>query len=317
MIWQDINIKRTYQSMKLLLRKYTGEFLLTLSAFSYCFEWYLIRELYQQKLSPLDITLIRSFFTCIMIGIFFFIYNKKFFKFEKITFYELKYIFFLSCSMLACGICFNSAIQTTTVANTLVIFYSCIFWGTLYGFLFLNEKSSFKIIILICFAFIGICLALIKSGNTLSIQFGSGEIYALAGSLIFPIDAVLSRKIRYANTIQRLFLINFLGVIIVILAVLSFNNVSYFMRFLTWNVLYYAFILALTCGLIAKWLMYAGYNRTPVSIALVILLFEPITQMTTAYFVAGEKMTLINGFGILIVLMMVILISRQKTKASA
>jgi drug/metabolite transporter (DMT)-like permease len=300
---------------KLLFKRYAGEILLVLSTICYCYEWYIIRKLYAQKLSALDISLIRAFFTCIIIGLVFYVRNSDFLKFKSFTLRELKYVVGLSATMLLCGICFNTAIQFTTVANTLIIFYSCIFWGTLYAFFFLKEKISMKMPVLIIIAFIGICLSLIKSGSAISIQFGKGELYALLGSLIFPFDAVFSRKIRYTNTVQRLFLINIFGVIIGIIAVLSYKNINYFLIYINPDVLLHSFILALMCGFMAKWLMYAGYNRTPVSIALVILLFEPITQMTTAFISADETLSFINVIGILIVFFMVVLISKQKEKA--
>lgn len=72
--------------------------------------------------------------------------------------------------------------------------------------------------------------------------------------------------------------------------------------------------LAITAGILGKGLMYLGINYVPVSIALVIMLLEPISQMTTAYFFADEKISLLNLIGIMLVFVMVILISIKKEK---
>jgi len=56
-----------------------------------------------------------------------------------------------------------------------------------------------------------------------------------------------------------------------------------------------------------------GTNYVPASIVLVIMLSEPISQMTTAYFLAGEKISFLNFIGIILVFSMIILISKKKS----
>jgi len=286
--------------------------MLLLSALAFSFEWFFIRKLSNQGFTALDITFGRAFFSMIIIAIFFPLIIKNFFRFSNISKKELGYIVVIGLVTVCSAVLFNSAIKITTVANTLIIFYSCLFWGLLFGFLFLGEKSTKRKILYTFLAFIGIGLALLKDNKTLALTIGIGELFALLASMFFSLDAIISRKVKNTNTFQRMFLIYFVMSSITFLIIMITKGFTYFNGFFSYDFLLYAFALAFTCGFAGKGLMYLGINLVPVSIALVIMLIEPITQMSTAYMLADEKLSIINIVGVFVVFLMVFLISKKE-----
>lgn len=298
--------------MKELAKEYLGEFFLLLSALSFSFEWFFIRELSKNGLQPIDIVFIRALFAAIILAVILPLANKHFFNFKKINRHEFKYIFILSGVVVFSGIFFNSAIRATSVANTLIILYLSVFWGMIFGFLFFGEKSNKKKIIYTVLAFLGVCLALLKKENQFALSIGLGEAFALSASFLFSFEAIISRKIRKTKTTQRLFLSYIIIAGLTFILIGLFNGLGYFKNFFTLEILIYAVALAITCGIMGKGFMYLGINIVPVSFAMVIMLIEPIIQMITAYCFANERLILLNIAGICLVFVMIIQISRKK-----
>lgn len=298
--------------MKKLTKQYLGEFFLILSALSFSFEWFFIRKLSFEGFGPIDIVFIRALFAAIILAVILPLLNRNFFNFKKINRHEFKYIFILSCVVITSGLFFNWAIKTTSVANTLIILYLSVFWGMILGFLFLGEKSTGKKIIYTFLAFFGVCLALIKKENQIALSIGMGEIFALLASFLFSFEAIISRKIRKTKTTQRLFLSYVVIAGITFILIGLFSGLDSFEHFFTWNVLIYGGALAITCGIMGKGFMYLGINIVPVSLAMTIMLVEPIIQMITAYFFADERLILLNIVGIILVFFMITKISAKK-----
>jgi drug/metabolite transporter (DMT)-like permease len=161
-------------------------------------------------------------------------------------------------------------------------------------------------------AFLGISLALMKDFHSLSFQFWKGEILALCMSFIMGIAVMISKSLPHISAFLRTFItFSFAGILV--LSFLLFQNwIEYFYKFFTIDFLFPIFILALTAWVLGRWLKELGTNYVPASIVLVIMLLEPIMQMITAYFFAGEKLSFLNIAGIFLVLSMTVLISRKK-----
>ena len=212
------------------------------------------------------------------------------------------------------NVIYNLAFIYTTVANVQLILYLSVFWGILFGFLFLKEKLIIKKIIYTLFAFLGICLALLSDNMELALSIGIGELLALGVSFLWTADAVVARKIKHTNPFFRMCFIYTVVIIVTFMIIFFLNDFSYFQRFLSYDFLLFGFGLAITSGVLGKGLMYLGINYVPVSTALVILLFEPVFQITTAYFFANEKLSILNIFGMFVVFLMVLLISKKTVK---
>lgn len=297
--------------MKENIKIYIGEIILVLSALAFSFEWFFIRGLSKQGFSVFDITFVRATGALFILSIILPIFFKKVFDFKKINKSDIKYFIILGLIAVVSNVIYNLAFIHTTVANVQIILYLSVFWGIIFGFLFLKEKLVIKKIIYTLFAFIGICLALLYGNTELAFAIGVGELLALGTSFLWTTDAVIARKIKHTNPFFRMFFIYIIVSVVTFFIILFMNDFSYFQKFLSYDFLLFGFGLAITAGVLGKGLMYLGINYVPVSIALVIMLLEPISQMTTAYFFANEKLAIINMFGIFIVFLMVILISKK------
>lgn len=298
--------------VKKLTKKYFWEFILILSALSYSFEWYFVRKLSSKNFSPIEIAGWRLFFCSIIIGLFFLIFNRKVFKMKNIKKWDFIYLLILSAIAIFWNWAFNIALLYTSVANILILVYLWIFWWFLLWVIFFKEKFSTKKLMYIIMAFLGISLALMKDFQNISFQFWKWEILALCISFIMGISVVTSKSLSHINAFFRIFISFSIASILIISFLLFQNWIEYFYKFFTIDFLFPIFILALTAWVLGRWLKELGTNYVPTSIVLVIMLLEPIMQMTTAYIFAGEKLSFFNIAGIFIVLSMAVLISRKK-----
>ncbi len=288
--------------------------MLVLSSLAFSFEWFFIRNLSSMGYSAFDIAFVRAFGALLLLSVILPIFFKDIFNFKKISRSDLKYFTIMGFIAVLTNVLFNLAFTYTTVANVLMVLYLSVFWGILFGALFLKERSSIKKIIYTLLAFLGICLALVKGNNELALSIGIGELLALITSFAWAMDSVVARKIKHTNPFFRMFFIYIIMTVIIFVIIVSINDLSYLQKFMSRDFLVYGFGLAITAGVLGKGLMYLGINYVPVSIALVIMLLEPAAQMTTAYFFASEKLSLLNMFGIIIVFTMVVLISKNNKK---
>lgn len=303
--------------MKNMAKKYYGEFLFVLMALVFSFEWFFIRKLSFHGFSAIDITFGRASFSFLILFVIFFKSAKHLFKPRNLRKQESKYIIALGLVTVCSGVFFNLAIKLTTVSNTLIILYMSVFWGIIFGVLFLGEKTTIKKVIYTGMAFGGICLAISKGASFSTLSVGIGGLFALIASIFYSADAIISRKIKHTNTFKRMLMIYAVMTVILILFIIIFQGFGHFKLFFSKYFLIYAFALALTCGVMGKGLMYMGINRVAVSVAMVIMLLEPISQIFTAYVFADERITIINIFGMLLVFLMVILISKRKADQEA
>jgi len=297
--------------MKYFVNKYTGEIFLVLSSLAYAFEWFFIRNLSNHGYSTFDITFIRAFGALLILLIILSIFFRSVLSFDTVSKSDIKYFALMGIIAVLTNVLMNLAFVYTSVANVLIIMYLSVFWSIIFGFIFLKEKSSVRKIICTAIAFIGICLALAKGENKLALSIGIGEALALFVSIAWTMDSVIARKIKHTNPFFRMLFIYTVMSFVTLAIIVSLHNFSYLQKFVSPGFLIYGLGLAVTSGILGKGLMYLGINYVPVSTALVIMLLEPISQMTTAYFFAGESISLINMLGIIVVFVMVLSISRK------
>ncbi len=303
--------------MRAASRRYAGELFLVLSALTFSFEWYFIRVLANNGFSTFDIVFGRAFGSLLIMACCLpFFYTRIVSSKEKI---KKNFIFILVLGGIAMlsNTLYNLALQLTTVANTQIILYLCVFWGILFGSLFLNEKSSTRKIVYTGIAFLGICVAILKNDAGIAISLGIGELLALAVSFLLSMDAIISRKIRQVSIFARMLLIYAVMALLTFVIIFYTHSIAYFYNFLSYPFVVYSLALAATSGILGKGLTYLGINYVPASIALVLMLLEPIAQMMTAYLIADEKLSFLSMAGIFIVFAMVFLISKKKTEVVA
>ncbi|MCT4591923.1 MAG: DMT family transporter [Candidatus Gracilibacteria bacterium] len=303
--------------MQKIYKKYFGELMLVLSSLSYSFEWYFIRNLGENGYTSLEITIGRSFLASTIIGLFFFIFNKDFFKTSHIKNKDWLFLLISGINVIIANLSFNTAIQKTSVANVLTIIYLSIFWGFILEILIFKESVNFKKILYIFLAFIGITLTLTKKNNGFSMQFGTGEALSIVLSLIMAISVVLNKKMIHILPLFRIFISYSIASFFIVLFLIQKNGLEYFSIFFNREFLIYTGLLTITSAIMGRGLKDLGTNYVPISTVLVIMLLEPIAQMTSAYFMADEKLLPINLIGVILTFSMVILISKKKEEKVA
>lgn len=300
--------------MKRLYKKYFGEFLLVLGALSYSFEWLFTRNLFKSGYTSFEITFAKMFFAMLALILFFLLFKQKTFKKIKWKKMPWFYLLLLGLGGLLSTTAFNNAINHTSVSNVLMLAYLAVFWNFIFGVLFLKEHFSYhKLAYTIC-AFFGILLVVSQGIGTLSFSFGKGEFWALIVSVFLAISVIINKHLAKISVSFRLLSLFVIASLFALAFMLSTESLVYFERFFRKEYLVNGGLLALTSGVMAKAFANWGTNYVPVSIVLIIMLFEPIVQVTTAYFFADELISLVNLLGILIVFAMVILISRENKK---
>jgi len=299
--------------LKKIYRKYFWEFILVLAGISYSFEWYFVRTAKENDFSSLEVVFWRLLFSMIFISLFIFTLKKKQLKLKRLMKKDLFLLFILWLFTILGNWLFNSAVSFTNIANTLVIMYLSIFWTVLFGWIFLKEKFTLRKIIYFFLAFFWITLAFLKNIWDFSFQFGKGEFLALILSFLIGTAVIISKKLHHIHGLVRSFIAFIIGFSFLFCFLLFQNWFLYFQKFFTPDFIIPTGLLGLTAWAMGRGLKEIGTNYVPASIVLVIMLSEPISQMTTAYFLAGEKISFLNFIGIILVFSMIILISKKKS----
>jgi drug/metabolite transporter (DMT)-like permease len=297
--------------MNRIYKKYFGELLLVASALFYSFEWLFIRNLFENVYTGTDITFAKAFFSVIILFVFFLVFRTRNISKIKLTKPQWLYVLLLGLASLFANIGLTNAIKHTSVANVLTIIYLAVFWTFIFGVFFLNEHFSYKKLIYTILAFLGILLVVSKDPTSLSLQFGVGEWLALLVSIFFACCIILNKHLSDLPVSFRVFMMFSLVTVVAFVSIVIQNGIPYLGKFLEKEYLLNGFYLAFTTGILGTGFKNWGTNYVPVSLVSIILLLEPIAQMTTAYFFADEIISLVNFVGIGLVFSMVILISRE------
>lgn len=297
--------------MKKLYKKYFGEFLLVLSAFSYTFEWLFIRNLFDAGYTGLEITFAKAFFAVVILFVFLFFFQPKTLQFKLKQSLWL-YLLLIGIIGFFSNVAFNDAIQNTSVANVLVIVYFSIFWTFFFGVFFLKEHFSYRKMFYTILAFLGILMVVAKGINFVDLQFGKGEWLAFFVSFLMALNVIIQKHISQISALFRVFIVFVIIAFFAFCSIVSQSGFFYFAKFFQPDFLISGFLLAFSSGVLGVGFKNLGIKYVPVSIVLVILLLEPILQTTTAYFFAEETISFLNFLGMILVFAMVILISRSK-----
>lgn len=203
--------------------------------------------------------------------------------------------------ILICGFLFGtsnlffiSAIKTTTVANTVMIFASAPLFSALFAYLIYRQKSKKNIFIASFFIFIGLFIIF-------SSQLGSGDfignIYALICVNLFALSFVILSQYKNAN---RLAITAGAGLFIVLL---SFSLVDNFN--VDTNTLYILMLAGIIVSPISRVLMGIGTKNLPASEVSLLMIIETIMAPIWVWLVLKEvpsDSTFIGGSIILLTL---------------
>lgn len=298
--------------MKKLYKKYFGEILIAISALAYSFEWFFIRNLRDLWYKSIDITFIKLFVSAIIILLFYSLFKRKVYKKNKLKKKDYSLLLLLSILAIFWNTFFNEAITKTSIANVMVILYLSVFWTFLISIFFLKEKFNIKKISYIALAFIWIVLVLIKDLTNLSFNLWIWDFYALIVSVLLSVSIVITKSMSNISSFYRVLLIFVFSSILIFASIINLEWFSYLSKFTNREFLLYWWTLALTSWLMWRWLRDLWTKFVPASIILVIMLLEPIWQITTWYLFANETISIINIIWMIIVFYTIIGISKKE-----
>ena len=203
--------------------------------------------------------------------------------------------------ILICGFLFGtsnlffiSAIKTTTVANTVMIFASAPLFSALFAYLIYRQKSKKNIFVASFFIFIGLFIIF-------SSQLGSGDfignIYALICVNLFALSFVILSQYKNAN---RLAITAGAGLAIVLLSVSLVDSFE-----IDTNTLYILMLAGIIVSPISRVLMGIGTKNLPASEVSLLMIIETIMAPIWVWLVLKEvpsDSTFIGGSIILLTL---------------
>ncbi len=287
-----------------------GYIFAVISAVSSAMLGIIARYAYSSGLDTFTVIVGRAIFAALFMGIYVAVTNKNAIKIELT---DIPKFILIGCFGIALNfICFLSAVKYTTVTTVVVLVYTHPFMVNIASHLLFKEKLRAKTIAALILTLVGCFLAVGAYSpatidlNLLGILFGFGSGCCTAFYTIY--SKFLLRNYS-SNTISlwgfvfaaaALILINPIGVKQVVIA-------SYYSKILL-------IVLALIPTVLAYSTLTTSINIIGPSKTAIVKTLEPVIAAILSLVILGEKLTLLQWIGILLVIFGVGLIySREKT----
>ncbi len=187
---------------------------------------------------------------------------------------------------------FVLAMLEGTVARVLILFYLSPLWTVLLGRLFLREPFTRTTAATLFGGLAGAFLVLWKPG-TEALRFGVADLMALTSGFAFAVTNVITRALEELNTRQKT-LVSWAGVILLSLAAAPLEES---LPRLPWSIWLGAAALGAFGFLAATLAVIYGVSRLPVQRSAVILLVEILVGALSAWWLAGEQLSLREWLG--------------------
>lgn len=188
---------------------------------------------------------------------------------------------------------FVLAMLEGTVARALILFYLSPLWTVLLGHYFLHERLT-RATVLMLFLGLGGAVLMLWTPGMVHSHIGWADLAAVTAGLAFAVANVLTRALHDLGTRQKT-LVSWAGVVVLSLAVVLFTGQA----LPTLDPLAWAGSLGLgVFGFMAATLaVIYGVSRMPVQRSSVILLVEILIGAVSAWWLAGESLSLREWLG--------------------
>jgi Permeases of the drug/metabolite transporter (DMT) superfamily len=187
---------------------------------------------------------------------------------------------------------FVLAMLEGTVARVLILFYLSPLWTVLLGHFFLREPLTRVTVITLFTGLAGALLMLWEPGAERA-AVGAGDLMAVTAGLAFAVTNVLTRALGALGTRQKT-LVSWVGVVLLSLVVALLEQP---LPELPWRVWLGAAGLGMFGFLAATLAVIHGVSRMPVQRSAVILLVEILVGALSAWWLAGEHLSLREWLG--------------------
>lgn len=258
-----------------------------------------VRKFSGSGLDSMQILALRVGVTAVLMGLFLFIYNRKLLKIR----WKDLWCFLGTgiCSVVFFGYCYNRTILLTSLSVAAILLYTApIFVMVLSRFLF-GERFTGRKVAALLLAFAGcICVTgLVNGQNAVST---AGIITGLGSGFGYALYSVFSRfalERRYHPLTITFY--TFLCALAAVLILADLQPIGLFLTETPGNFLYGVAYGSLTTVL--PYILYTwGLSFVENSRASIMATIEPVVATLLGVFLLGEPMTLMNGAGVIMVL---------------
>lgn len=188
---------------------------------------------------------------------------------------------------------FVLAMLEGTVARVLILFYLSPLWTVLLGHFFLREPLTRLTVITLCMGLAGALLMLWEPGVSFA-AIGWRDLMAVTAGFAFAVTNVLTRALAELGTRQKT-LVSWAGVVLLSLAVVLFQGQP--LPQVSWQAWAGSIGLGMLGFLSATLAVIYGVSRMPVQRSAVILLVEILVGALSAWWLAGESLSLREWLG--------------------
>lgn len=188
---------------------------------------------------------------------------------------------------------FVLAMLEGTVARVLILFYLSPLWTVLLGHFFLREPLSRLTLVTLAMGLAGALLMLWEPGVSFG-GIGWGDLVAVTAGFAFAVTNVLTRGLADLGTRQKT-LVSWAGVVLLSLAVALFQGQP--LPQVPWQAWAGSIGLGMFGFLTATLAVIYGVSRMPVQRSAVILLVEIFIGALSAWWLAGEQLSLREWLG--------------------
>jgi drug/metabolite transporter (DMT)-like permease len=203
---------------------------------------------------------------------------------------------------------FVLAMLDGTVARALILFYLSPLWTVLLGHFFLREKLRSATLLTLPLGLAGAFLMVWQPGAGVS-GLNWADVSAATAGLAFAVTNVITRDLQHLGTRQKT-LVSWFGVISVAAVILLFKGDA--LPDVVLSAWMGNILLGAVGFLLTTLAVIYGISRMPVQRSAVILLFEILVGALSAWWLAGENLSMLEWLGgVLIVFAGLIAITQE------
>jgi len=203
---------------------------------------------------------------------------------------------------------FVLAMLEGTVARVLILFYLSPLWTVLLGHFFLHERLTRTAVATIFTGLLGGGLMLWEPGLNFT-TIGWSDVAAVTAGIAFSVTNVLTRDLRELSTRQKT-LVSWLGVVVLSMLVVLFDQQPPPQA--AWQAWLGSLALGALGFMTATLAVIYGVSRMPLQRSSVILLIEILVGALSAWWLAGENLTLREWVGGVIIMLAGVIAIQQE-----
>lgn len=268
----------------------------------------MIGELHATWVTSYEVAFYKWFFVIFLIALILIIQGKVR---ENIATLKKKHIIPLSVFsiiFLYGNTAYAIALEHTKIMNIVMLMYLSVFLGILSGKVFFQEKIHANLILYAVVAFIGIILTLSTGEFTLHVWIW--EILAMTIAFTITLSSAIVKYTPELDTWFRLLVPYSFGTALLLILIISNDRLEFL--FMTPYALGIGILYAIATGFLGRGLKDLGTKYVPLSQVGIIMLLEPVLQISTAAIWGGQVPSFINLLWMVLVFVSIIWVSMRK-----